>query len=158
MHARKENSAATSDRELLVTRVFDAPRHLVFRAWADGEQMRQWSAPHGFSITHCEGDAEPGARWRCCMRSPDGKEMWLGGVYREVVEDELLLFTHAWDDEDGKPGYETVVTVRFEDDEGGKTRMIFRQGLFDSVESRDGHRSGWSEGFERLDTLLARQS
>jgi uncharacterized protein YndB with AHSA1/START domain len=66
----------------------------------------------------------------------------------------LLVFTHAWDDPDGKPGHETLVTVRLEDHHG-KTLMTFRQAFFTSVEQRDGHRGGWSECFERLAAHLA---
>jgi uncharacterized protein YndB with AHSA1/START domain len=89
------------------------------------------------------------------MRSPEGKDLWLGGVYREVIENELLVFTHAWDDDDGKPGRGTLVTVAFEDEEGA-TRMTFRQSGFDSIADRDGHRGGWNESFERLAEVLSR--
>jgi uncharacterized protein YndB with AHSA1/START domain len=136
--------------ELVITRTFEAPRSLVFQAWVDPEHLRQWSAPHGYELTHCEGDARPGGAWRCCMRSPEGEELWLGGVYRKVVQDELLEFTHVWDED----GDETVVTVRFHD-EGGRTRLTFHQARFATVASRDGHRGGWMQCFERLDALLA---
>jgi uncharacterized protein YndB with AHSA1/START domain len=143
--------------ELEIVRVFDAPRDLVYHAWTDPERMAQWAAPHGYTITHNEGEIRPGGAWRSCMRSPQGEDLWLGGVYRDVVENELLVFTHAWDDAEGKPGRETLVTVAFEDQEGG-TRMTFRQSGFDSVADRDGHRDGWSQGFERLDRILSRTS
>ncbi len=137
--------------ELVITRVFDAPRNLVFQAWVDPTHLRQWCAPHGYELSHCEGEARPGAAWRCCMRrSSDGKELWLGGVYRKVVENELIEQTHVWDED----GDETIVTVRFED-EGRKTRMTMRQTRFASVAQRDGHRGGWMECFERLEALLA---
>ena len=109
--------------ELVITRIFDAPRSLVFQAWVDPKHLRQWSAPHGYELSHCEGEARPGGAWRCCMRSSDGKELWLGGVYRKVVENELIEQTHVWDED----GDEKIVTVRFED-EGRKTRMTMRQG------------------------------
>jgi uncharacterized protein YndB with AHSA1/START domain len=151
---RKIPGAASAERELVLTRLFDAPRSLVYKAWTEPERMAKWSCPRGFTITHQEGDFRPGGAWRTCMRSPAGEDMWLGGVYREIVEDELLVFTHAWDDADGKPGHETLVTVKLED-AGGKTRMLFRQGVFATVESRDGHREGWTECFDILDELLA---
>ena len=88
------------------------------------------------------------------MRSPEGENLWLGGTYRELVENELLVFTHAWDGPDGKPGHESLVTVRLEDQDG-KTRMTFRHVLFESVEQRDGHRGGWNQCFDRLDAYLA---
>lgn len=139
---------------LEIVRVFDAPRALVFQAWVDDERMRQWSAPHGFTITHSEGEARAGGAWRSCMRSPEGEDLWLSGTYREVVENERLVFTHAWEREDGSRGHETVVTVAFED-QAGKTRMAFRQAYFENIAERDGHHGGWDECFERLDSLLA---
>jgi len=140
--------------ELLITRVFDAPRARVWQAWADPEQMKQWSAPRGFTIPVSEGELRPGGKWRACMRKPDGTDLWLGGVYREVIEPERMVFTHAWDDQNGKPGPETLVTVTFIE-RGGKTEMNFRQTGFDSAGERDGHAGGWSECFDRLDEILA---
>ena len=87
------------------------------------------------------------------MHAPDGRDLWLGGVYREIVAAERLVFTHAWDDPQGKPGHETVVTVTFVERDG-KTEMTFRQAVFESVGERDGHQGGWSECFERLETHL----
>ena len=141
--------------ELEIVRVFDAPRDLVYRAWTEPERMARWAAPHGYTITHNEGEIRPGGAWRSCMRSPEGKDLWLGGVYREVIENELLVFTHAWDDDDRKPGRETLVTVAFEDEEGA-TRMTFRHSGFESIADRDGHRGGWNECFERLAEVLSR--
>ena len=139
--------------ELVITRVFDAPRSLVFKAWTEPEHLVHWSAPRGFTITHSEGDLRPGGAWRACMRSPDGKDLWLGGEYREIIEPERLVFTHAWDGTDGKPGHETLVTVTLAD-RAGKTEMTFRQAFFDSVEARDGHAGGWGESFDRLGEYL----
>lgn len=65
--------------DLIITRVFDALRNLVFQAWIDPEHIRRWSAPEGFELTRCEGAARPGGSGRCCMRAPDGRELWLGG-------------------------------------------------------------------------------
>ncbi|HEX5339995.1 MAG TPA: SRPBCC domain-containing protein [Gammaproteobacteria bacterium] len=117
------------------------------------EISRHWLAPHGFSITHSEGDCRPGGDWRSCMHSPEGADLWLGGVYREVVKNERLVFTHAWDEADGTPGHETLVIVTFADHEG-KTLLTLHQALFRSVESRDGHRGGWSQCLERLAEYL----
>ena len=147
---RSESRVGSSESELLITRVFDAPRSLVFQAWVDPEHLRHWSAPHGWEITHCEGDARPGGAWRCCMRSAGGKELWLGGVYRRVVTNELIEQTHVWDED----GHQTIITVRFED-EGRKTRMTMRQSGFATVASRDGHREGWTECFKRLEARFA---
>jgi uncharacterized protein YndB with AHSA1/START domain len=154
MAAKESRFGESTELELAITRVFDAPRSLVYQAWTESEHMSQWPAPHGYVITHNEGDVRPGGAWRSCMRSPDGEDLWLGGVYREVKENELLVFTHAWDGPDGRPGQETLVTVRLEDQDG-KTKMTFLQSFFKSVEQRNGHRGGWTECFDRLSEYLA---
>jgi uncharacterized protein YndB with AHSA1/START domain len=153
----KENNPTPqpADRVLVITRVFDAPRSLVFEAWTAKEHLDQWCAPHGFTILWSEGELRPGGSWRCCMRSPESVEYRLRGIYREIIKDELLVFTHAWEEDDGKPGPETIVTVRFAD-EDGKTRLTFEQGPFASVESRDAHKGGWTECLERLAGHMAK--
>jgi uncharacterized protein YndB with AHSA1/START domain len=145
---------AEKNSDLVITRVFDAPRELVWKAWTEPERIKQWSAPKDFTMPVAEGDLRPGGAWRSSMRQPDGTELWLGGVYREIVEPERLVFTHAWLDDKGKPGPETLVTVTLTEREG-KTEMSFRQTGFDSVESRDGHAGGWNECFDKLDDLLS---
>ncbi|HEU4879116.1 MAG TPA: SRPBCC domain-containing protein [Gemmatimonadaceae bacterium] len=150
---------AKNDKELVINRVFDAPRELVWKAWTDPEEMKQWSAPRGFTIPINEGELKPGGVWRSQMRKEDGTELNLGGVYHEIVEPERLVFTHAWMDESGKPGPETVVTVILTE-RGNKTEMTFRQTGFASVESRDGHEGGWNECFDKLaelEELLAKR-
>jgi len=88
------------------------------------------------------------------MLSPEGTEYWKQGVYREVIEPERLVFTFAWEDADGRPGHETVVTVTFAE-HGIKTRLTLHQGVFETVAARDSHESGWSSTVERLADYLA---
>src|SRR5216683_738616 len=103
-----------TDRVLVITRVFDAPREAVFRAWTDPAQARQWMGPRGFTATHNENDGRVGGRWRLCLRrDATGEELWQGGVNREIVVPERLVFTFAWDGENGRPGPETLVTITF---------------------------------------------
>jgi uncharacterized protein YndB with AHSA1/START domain len=116
--------------------------------------MSQWSCPHGFVITRGEMDFRPGGTWSATMRSPQGEDLTLGGVYRLIVKNERIVFTHAWLDGEGNPGPETLVAVSFAG-EGRKTRMTFDQTGFDSEASRNGHEGGWSECFERLAGYLA---
>ena len=149
------NASRTTDRELEITRVFDAPRELVFTAWTDPGQLARWWGPHGFSAPSVALDVTPGGAWRTCMRNDaDGGELWASGVYREVVAPERLVFSYAWDTADGAPGHETLVTVTF-DDLGDKTRMTFRQAVFQSVQERDEHRGGWSQCFDELAAYLS---
>jgi len=142
-------------RVLEIVRVFDAPRSLVFKAWTDPAHTARWMGPRGYTATRYEQDQRPGGKWRACLsRDEDGRESWQGGVLREVVPPERLVFTFAWDQEDGRPGHETLVTVTFAE-ERGRTRMTFRQAVFASVESCDGHQGGWSSAFDRLEELVA---
>jgi uncharacterized protein YndB with AHSA1/START domain len=141
-------------RELVIERVFNAPRELVFQAWTDPDHIRQWFGPRDHPATHVSADVRPGGRWRGCLKSAEtGSELWLGGVYREIVPPERLVFTFAWE-EAGERGLETIVTITFAEREG-KTHMTFRQVPFQSVNEREGHRGGWASTFDRLDELLA---
>jgi len=144
------------ERGFAITRMFDAPSERVFNAWLDGETLKQWSAPQGFTVTQGSAEHRPGGGWRCCMRSPDGIDLCVGGTYREIAPPERLVFTHAWDDDEGNPGHETLVTVNFAD-LGGKSVLTLQQSGFDSPESRDGHEGGWRECLGQLAELLARQ-
>jgi uncharacterized protein YndB with AHSA1/START domain len=136
--------------KLVLTRIFAAPRPLVYAAWTKPEHIRQWSAPNGFTIPVNEGDLRVGGKWRACMVTPQGEKLWLGGVYHEIVKNKKLVFTQAWDGGDE----ETLVTVRFADHPRG-TKMMFTQTGFGSAASRDGHQGGWSECFVRLAGHLA---
>jgi uncharacterized protein YndB with AHSA1/START domain len=154
----EKNSPATvpADRQLVITRVFDAPRGLVFKAWTEPEHLERWQgAPRGFTVTAHQMEVRPGGAYRVCMRSPEGVDHWLQGVYREIVEPERLVFTHVWLDAQGRPGKETLVTITFAE-RGGKTELTLHQTGFKSVESRDGHKEGWTSTFDRLAGYLGK--
>ena len=142
-------------KNLLITRILNAPPLLIFKMWTEREHLIHWCAPNGFTIPFCEGDARPGGMWRSCLRSPEGVDHWVQGVYREIIEPERLVFTHAWEDDEGNPKHETLVTITFEPFER-KTKMIFQQSDFESTESRDGHKGGWEEAFDKLSEYLKR--
>lgn len=145
-------AAATEPRtgdDLVIERIFDAPRPLVFEMWTKPAHMSKWSMPHGFTQPFGTSEVRPGGKWRAMMRSPQGEELWLSGIYREIVPPERLVFTHQWDG-----GPETLVTVTFEAI-GPRTRMVFWQSGFGSAPSREGHLAGWTQSFERLETYLA---
>jgi uncharacterized protein YndB with AHSA1/START domain len=150
-------AAEPADRVLVITRVFDAPRTLVYRAFADPKESLKWAGPRDYPAIHVEGDLRPGGKWRTGLRALDGsRELWQGGVYREVVPNERLVFTFAWDQEDGSKGPETLVTITFAD-QGGKTLMTFRQAVFNTRENCDGHRKGWNSAFDRLADHIAQR-
>ena len=152
MDAKVRNSAS-AERELVIRRTFNAPRELVFRAWTEPQLLAQWSCPRGFSVTEQSGELRVGGSFATTMRSREGTEHRLRGVYREIVPPERLVFTHSWVDERGSPGPETLVTVTLTEHHGG-TEMTFHQGMFASVGARDGHEQGWQSCFERLAELL----
>src|SRR6267142_4070506 len=131
-------AATTSNRELVLTRIIDAPRAKLFRAWTDPELLKQWFAPLPYTTPVAELDLRPGGANLVVMRSPEGKDMPNRGVYLEVVENERLVFTDAyskaWEPSD-KP-FMTVV-LSFEE-EGGNTRYTARV-LHWTVADREAH-------------------
>jgi uncharacterized protein YndB with AHSA1/START domain len=154
MAARASAAFAAADRELVVTRVFDAPRRLVFKAWTEPERLVRWWGPHGFTLPSCKMELRPGGAYRFHMRSSSGSDHWLRGEYREIVEPERLAFTWAWEDENGHPRHETLLTVTFTE-QGGRTRLTLRQAMFESVTARNAHGEGWAGGLDRLAAYLA---
>jgi uncharacterized protein YndB with AHSA1/START domain len=142
----------TAQRELVITRTFDAPRELVFKAWTEPEHVLHWLGPKDFTGLEFRFDDKPGGTWLSRMRGPDGKELANGGRVLEYVEPERLSFTFKWDD--GGQEETTIEITLVERD--GKTEMTFRQGLFETTESRDGHNGGWSESFDKLAGYLAK--
>jgi uncharacterized protein YndB with AHSA1/START domain len=148
--APNEREAPPAESTLFIKRTFDAPRDLVWEAWSDPEQAKQWWGPDGFTAPIVELDERPGGKWRALMRSPDGKDLWQHGVYREIVPPELTSYTFVWDEQ---PDREMLVTVAFAE-RGDKTEITFRQGIFNSTEERDGHRDGWNQTFDRFAAYL----
>jgi uncharacterized protein YndB with AHSA1/START domain len=153
--AAKTEPAKAAEPTLVITRVFDAPRSLVFDAWTKREHLQHWQgAPRGFTVTTDQTDIREGGVYRICMRSPEGVDHWLQVIYREVVAPERLVFSHVWLDAEGKPGKETLVTITFAES-GRKTVLTLQQTGFKSVEARDGHKGGWTSALDRLAEHLA---
>jgi uncharacterized protein YndB with AHSA1/START domain len=139
---------------LVIERIFDAPRELVFKAWVDPTHLVRWLGPQGFTGTVISMDVRPGGAYRFHMRSAEGVEYWQQGAYREIVEPERFVRTCAWADADGNPtGPETLMTVTFEEYDG-RTKLIFQQ-VFESAAARDAHRSGTASALDRLAEYLA---
>lgn len=140
------------------TREFAAPRALVFRAWTEAELAKRWWGCNEFPARHMEMDVRPGGRWRACLRSDDGGEIWLGGEFLDVTAPERLVFTFIRDaaPDLGIVRVDTRVSLRFEEKEkAGRTVMHFRQEFFTTPELRNDHHTGWSTGFARLDGILS---
>ena len=147
-----EESTKSEDLMLVIVREFRAPITALWSALTDSDQAPDWWGPHGFHVPResIDTDLEVGGLYRACMVKDDtGDEHWWSGVHTDIEPPKLLMFTHAWDKPDGTRGFETEVTFRLEETDGG-SRMTFTQGPFESVESRDGHGIGWRESFDRL--------
>ncbi len=143
-----------AERELVVTRLIDAPRALVFKAWTQPEHIARWWGPRGFTTIGCAMDIRVGGRFRCGMRSPEGTDYWKVGVYRELVEPERIVFTFAWEDTSGTPGHELVTTVTLSE-QGSKTLLTLHQAGFETTERRDDHVQGWTSCLERFAEYMA---
>jgi uncharacterized protein YndB with AHSA1/START domain len=163
----------SEDRDYVITRVFDAPRELLWEAWTDPKLLSQWWGPNCFTTPFCKMDVRPGGSYRIVMRSPDGVDYPSKGRYEEVVPPKLLVYTvdlseHPadWHEFLTKQlqGNDADISrmlcrVSFED-EGGKTRLTVRS-TFDSSALRDafvrtGMETGWGEMLDKLAVLLGK--
>lgn len=158
MSTREEIGSTTfttpSDHEIVMTRVFDAPRTLVWEAWTNPEHLPNWLlGPEGWTMPTCEIDLRAGGEWRFGWRKADGEEMQMRGAYREVAPPERIVSTESW----GGDWPETVNTlVLYEED--GKTRVT-QTLVYPSKEARDaalqtGMKEGASMSFDRLAQYL----
>jgi len=156
MSAGLSTGPAPADRVLVITRLFDGPRSLVFKAWTDSGQLAHWFGPRGFEMTFCKMDLRPGGSYRFGMHSAEGTEHWLQGVYQEIVEPEKLVCTYAWADANGNATRpETLLELTFAEQDG-KTSMTLRQSVFESVTACDLHRGGWTSSLDRLAEYVTR--
>lgn len=144
----RTDKKALRDDELLIVRTFDAPVALVFRIWEERDHMVRWLGPTDFECTHLDMDFRPGGKWRGRIVSEAYGESWMGGEYRQIEKNKRIVYTFKWDEDEGSPTLETIVTVTFHE-EDGKTVQSFHQTPFASVESRDSHVGGWNECFDR---------
>jgi uncharacterized protein YndB with AHSA1/START domain len=158
MNERDHDATSTADREIVITRVFDAPRDLVYKAWTDPKHVAQWWGPIGFTNTIHEMDVRPGGVWRLMMHGLDGVDYPNKIAFIEVMKPERLVYTHGGD-EGGDP-VQFHVTVTF-DEQGGKTRLTMRS-LFKSAAERDrvveeyGAIEGGKQTLDRLAEHLAK--
>lgn len=150
-----------SDRELMLTRIYDAPREKLYRAWTDPELFKQWIAPRPYMTTFAEFDVRPGGSSLFVMKGPDGAEIPCPGVFLEVVENERLVMTDAYTEAwkpSAKPFMTTVLT--FEEADGGKTRYTARVLHWSAEDCAEhekmGFHEGWSQVAEQLAEIVAR--
>jgi uncharacterized protein YndB with AHSA1/START domain len=157
-------------KELTITRLFDAPRKLVWKAWTDTDMYRRWWGPKGFTLPVAKRDLRVGGEYLYCMRSPEGKDYWGKGVYREIIPEKKLVMTDSFADEQGNTvssehygmsGFpmEMLISVAFEE-KGSKTKLtLVHSGIeYISDKDRGDMQEGWTQSFEKLVELLAQES
>jgi len=162
MAAGDSTPVGTAEEGVVIERVFDAPRELVWRAWTEPEHFMRWYGPAGMTSHVCEIDLQVGGRRLIGMQSPDGQEYYTTGVYREIVPLERFVATESPSDADGNAvppsqygmpegmSMETIVTVTLEDLDGGRTKMTLNQTGFPSEDWAAGARGGWNQAFDKL--------
>lgn len=156
MSNQLKEATPSATRELRITRIFDAPRELVFKAWTDPQHLINWWGPRGSFTPKCEMDARPGGSYQFLMRASSGREVIWSGVCREFIAPEKLVLTCSVRNLDGTViSAETVLTLTLEDQQG-KTRLTLHQGVFDSEQNREAHSRGWSDALDRIGEYLAR--
>ena len=143
-----------TEREVVMTRVFDAPRRLVFDALTKPELLRRWFGPRGWSLVVCEADLKVGGAWRWVLRGPDGRDMGMRGVYQEIAPPERLVSTESFDDYPG----ESLNTLILSEEDGKTTFTITVR--YASQEIRDaviksGMEHGAAECYDKLAEMLA---
>jgi uncharacterized protein YndB with AHSA1/START domain len=152
----KTTVTTPTDTEIRMSRVFDAPRDLVFEAHSSAEHMRNWWGPRKYETVSAEVDFRPGGKWRVVHRGPDGDEYAFRGEFREIVPPERITWTFEFE---GAPGQISVETVSFEERDGKTTVSVISD--LGSKEARDamlesGMAEGADETYDRLDEYLER--
>ncbi|MGB8216216.1 MAG: SRPBCC domain-containing protein [Candidatus Methanoperedens sp.] len=162
---RNKHASEPEERELVITRIFDAPRELIWKSWTEPERVKRWWGPKGFTAPFCKIDLRVGGVFLYCMRSPEGKDYWSTGVYREIVPMERIVCTDSFADEEGNvvpatfygmsPDFplEMLVTVTFEEF-GGKTKLILQHTGIPPGADKEGAEQGWNESFDKLAGIL----
>jgi uncharacterized protein YndB with AHSA1/START domain len=158
-------STKTCGDEIVINRLFHAPRDLVWRAWTEPEFVMQWWGPKGYTSPSCTIDLRVGGTCLFCMRSPEGKDFWSTGIYQEISKPERIVCTDSFADEKGTvvPATyygmsadfpkEMLLALTFEA-HPGMTRLTLRHTGIPAGEMRDLTRAGWNESLDKLAGVL----
>ena len=162
--------ASPKTKDVVITRIFNAPREKVWKAWTEPEHLKKWWGPKDFTAPHIKTDLRPGGKFLYCMRGPAGsefdKDMWSGSTFKEIIPMEKIVATDHFADEHGNvvspkdfgmPGEwpeEMVVTATFEDAGPGKTKLTLVH-TGHSVEMADMAKGGWNESLDKFAAALA---
>lgn len=140
----------SSKPALTLKRRLNAPPSKIYRAWTDAAKISRWFGPEDAEILRAETDVRVGGRFRIVFRGPDGEEHDVGGVYREVVPNQKLVFTWAWR---STPERESLVTVALKRDGDGTLLTLLHDQFFDEA-ARDRHGRGWNETLNKLESYV----
>lgn len=166
------NTADTGIHEFIISRTFDAPRDIVWRAWTDAEELKKWFGPKGCTLPYAKMDLRPCGIFHYAMRTPDGVEMWGKWIFREIDAPKKLVLVSSFSDAQGGITrhplsdtwpLETLATTIFEET-GGKTTVTLRWSPVDANEmevrtfdgAHESMRAGWGGTFEQLGDYLSR--
>ena len=155
----RNNVTTPAADEIRITRVFEAPRELVWKAWTTPAMRANWFGCAAFTTTKAEADVRTGGEWKVTMRAPDGLDYLAYGTYIEVSPIERIVLTHQWDRpvvDVNPPRHQTRVEVTLHD-EKGRTRLEFRQTGLATEASRDSHIGGWCDSMDALSRLFPGQ-
>lgn len=159
-------STANQTERMTITRTFDAPRELVWRAWTDPKYVMQWWGPKGFTAPVCKMDFRVGGKFLCCMRTPDGQEFWNAGEYHEIVPQERIVSSMYFSDPEGNRvepehygiQHEAIENARdvvtFEDLGNGQTKLTFTGNETMEEAAKSGQVEGWQQILEKFAAVL----
>ena len=160
------NTGSETER-MVVTRIFDAPRELVWKAWTDPKYVMQWWGPKGFTSPSCKMDFRVGGKFLYCMRSPDGQEMWTGGEYHEIVPHEKIVASMYFADAAGnkvEPAHygieheaidDAYDVITFEDFGNGQTKLTYIGNETMEDANNSGQVEGWNQILEKVNAVVA---
>ena len=162
------NKTMSAAERMTITRVFDAPREVVWKAWTNPEYVMKWWGPKGFTAPVCRMDFRVGGKYLCCMRSPDGQEFWNGGEYHEIVPNEKIVSSMYFADANGNKvdasAYgieheaiegEVYDVVLFEDLGNGQSKLTFIGNETAEDATKSGQAEGWNQILEKLAGVVA---
>lgn len=158
--ATQSNTAANLQKELHLTRIFDAPREVVFQAWTDAKQLARWWGPKGFTNPVCEIDPRPGGAINIHMHAPYGEVYPMGGIFHEITPPDRIVFTSkAFLDGKGNAELEVMNTITFAE-HNGKTKLTLHAKVVKATpmtaQALSGMDQGWNESLDRLAALVAK--
>jgi uncharacterized protein YndB with AHSA1/START domain len=154
-------------QRMVITRIFDAPRALVWKAWTEPQYVMQWWGPKGFTAPVCKIDFRVGGKFLCCMKSPDGQEGWNGGEYHEIVPHEKIVYSLYFADSQGNKvdpaqlgiEHEAIEDARdvviFEDFGNGQTKLTMIGNETMEEAKNSGQVEGWNEILDKVAAVVA---